>query len=274
MSRSCTVCLHPRRNEAENRLQQGFLLTIHFSQPGVQAWCRSWCCSQVPFQFRLACFQFVQALLQARCSEAVRDGLDDSCELTLHHIQFPAPGSIVSRRLCLQPVPLRGELGDECRDVLGLHQSGSEGIQDQLLQNIAPDAPPVAAHALPARGRAGKIVPADVGHRTVAAAAECLCQSAHDGLALSPSNAVGLGSRHPNWRGCFPSGTGPYPSKLVATWMSDQAKPSVAGLKKAAEHQKIVLAAQKEFAELVEGQVEVVGPHLQQLNTIYHKHHQ
>ena len=52
------------------------------------------------------------------------------------------------------------------------------------------------------------------------------------------------------------------------------AKPSLAGLKKAAEHQKIVLAAQKEFAELVEGQVEVVGPHLQQLNTIYHKHHQ
>jgi hypothetical protein len=63
-------------------------------------------------------------------------------------------------------------------------------------------------------------------------------------------------------------------AKLVAAWMFDQAKPSLAGLKKAAEHQKIVLAAQKEFAELVEGQVEVVGPHLQQLNTIYHKHHQ
>ena len=44
-------------------------------------------------------------------------------------------------------------------------------------------------------------------------------------------------------------------------------------LKKAAEHQQFVLAAQKEFAGLVEGQVEVVGPHLQQLNTIYHKHH-
>jgi hypothetical protein len=63
-------------------------------------------------------------------------------------------------------------------------------------------------------------------------------------------------------------------AKLVAAWMADQAKPSLAGLKKAAEHQKIVLAAQKEFAGLVEGQVEVVGPHLQQLNTIYHKHHQ
>jgi hypothetical protein len=63
-------------------------------------------------------------------------------------------------------------------------------------------------------------------------------------------------------------------AKLVAAWMFDQAKPSLAGLKKAADHQKIVLAAQKEFAELVEGQVEVVGPHLQQLNTIYHKHHQ
>jgi hypothetical protein len=63
-------------------------------------------------------------------------------------------------------------------------------------------------------------------------------------------------------------------AKLVAMWMFDQAKPSLAGLKKSAEHQKIVLAAQKEFAGLVEGQVEVVGPHLQQLNTIYHKHHQ
>jgi hypothetical protein len=63
-------------------------------------------------------------------------------------------------------------------------------------------------------------------------------------------------------------------AKLVAMWMLDQLKPSLAGLKKAADHQKIVLAAQKEFAELVEGQVEVVGPHLQQLDTIYHKHHQ
>ena len=62
-------------------------------------------------------------------------------------------------------------------------------------------------------------------------------------------------------------------AKLVAMWMADQLKPP-AGLKQAAEHQKIVLAAQKEFAELVEGQVEVVGPHLQQLNTIYHKHYQ
>ena len=62
-------------------------------------------------------------------------------------------------------------------------------------------------------------------------------------------------------------------AKLVAAWMADQARPVLAGLTKAAEHQKIVLAAQKEFAGLVEGQVEVVGPHLQQLNTIYHKHH-
>jgi hypothetical protein len=62
-------------------------------------------------------------------------------------------------------------------------------------------------------------------------------------------------------------------AKLVAAWMFDQAKPSLAGLKKSAEHQKIVLAAQKEFAGVVEGEVEVVGPHLQQLNTIYHKHH-
>ena len=62
--------------------------------------------------------------------------------------------------------------------------------------------------------------------------------------------------------------------KLVAAWMFDQAKPSLAGLKKAAEHQKIITAAQKEFAGVVEGQVEVVGPHLQQLDAIYHNHHQ
>jgi len=63
-------------------------------------------------------------------------------------------------------------------------------------------------------------------------------------------------------------------AKLIAMWMFDQLKPSLAGLKKAAEHQKIVLEAQKEFAELVEGQIEVVGPHLQQLDAIYHNHHQ
>jgi len=62
-------------------------------------------------------------------------------------------------------------------------------------------------------------------------------------------------------------------AKLVAMWMADQAKPSLAELTKAAAQQEIVLAAQKEFAELVEGEVEVVGPHLQQLNNIYHKHH-
>jgi hypothetical protein len=56
--------------------------------------------------------------------------------------------------------------------------------------------------------------------------------------------------------------------------MFGQVKSSLAGLKKVAEHQKIVLAAQKEFAELVEGQIEVVGPHLQQLDAIYHNHHQ
>jgi hypothetical protein len=61
-------------------------------------------------------------------------------------------------------------------------------------------------------------------------------------------------------------------AKLVAGWMFDQAKPSLAGLKQAAEHQKIVLEAQKEFAGLVEGQVEVAGPHLHQLNAIYHKY--
>jgi hypothetical protein len=71
------------------------LLAIHVSQLGVQPWCRRWCCAQVPFQFRFARFEFVQALLQARSPEAVGDGLDDSSELALNHVQFPAPVSIV-----------------------------------------------------------------------------------------------------------------------------------------------------------------------------------
>jgi hypothetical protein len=56
-------------------------------------------------------------------------------------------------------------------------------------------------------------------------------------------------------------------AKLVAAWKFDLAKPSLAGLKKIAQHQKIILTAQKEFAGVVEGQAEVAGPHLQQLNT-------
>ena len=62
-------------------------------------------------------------------------------------------------------------------------------------------------------------------------------------------------------------------AKVAATWLSDQAQPTLDGLKKFAELHKTVLEAQKEFGELVEGQIEVVGPHLQQLNAIYHKHH-
>ena len=52
--------------------------------------------------------------------------------------------------------------------------------------------------------------------------------------------------------------------------MLDQAKPKLDEAKKAAEYQKLILKAQTEFAGQVEGQLEVVGPHLQQINTIYH----
>ena len=63
-------------------------------------------------------------------------------------------------------------------------------------------------------------------------------------------------------------------AKVAATWMLDQAKPKLDEAKKSAEHQKIILKAQKEFAGFVDGQLELVGPHLQQINTIYHKHQQ
>ena len=61
-------------------------------------------------------------------------------------------------------------------------------------------------------------------------------------------------------------------AKVAANWLFDQAKPTLDGLKKIAEHNKTVLETQKEFGGLVEGQIEVVGSHLQQLNEIYHKH--
>jgi len=63
-------------------------------------------------------------------------------------------------------------------------------------------------------------------------------------------------------------------ANVAAKWLFDQAKPTLDGLKKIAEHNQTVLRAQKEFEGLVEGQIEVVGPHLQQLNEIYHKHQQ
>jgi len=63
-------------------------------------------------------------------------------------------------------------------------------------------------------------------------------------------------------------------AKTVAAWMFDQAKLTLDHLKKAAAHHKLSLEAQKEFAGIIEGQLEVVGPHLQQLNAIYHKHQQ
>ena len=63
-------------------------------------------------------------------------------------------------------------------------------------------------------------------------------------------------------------------AKVAATWLFDQAKPTLDGLKKIAEHHKTALEAQKECEGLVEGQIEVVGSHLQQLNTIYQKHQQ
>ena len=63
-------------------------------------------------------------------------------------------------------------------------------------------------------------------------------------------------------------------AKVAAMWMLDQAKPKLDEAKKAAEFQKLILKAQTEFAGQVDGQLEVVGPHLQQINTIYHKHQQ
>jgi hypothetical protein len=63
-------------------------------------------------------------------------------------------------------------------------------------------------------------------------------------------------------------------TKAFATWLSSQAKPALDGLKKAAVHHKIAVAAQKEFAEIVEGKHEIVATHAQQLNAIYQKHKQ
>jgi hypothetical protein len=63
-------------------------------------------------------------------------------------------------------------------------------------------------------------------------------------------------------------------AEAVATWLSDQPKPALDGLKMAAAHHKIAVAAQKEFAEIVEGKLEIVASYAQQLNAIYQKHKQ
>jgi hypothetical protein len=61
-------------------------------------------------------------------------------------------------------------------------------------------------------------------------------------------------------------------AKAFATWLSHQAKPTLDDLKKDAAHHKIAVAAQKEFAEIVEGKLEIVASYAQQLNAIYQKH--
>ena len=62
---------------------------------------------------------------------------------------------------CVPPQPIlsnagphrdRPVLSDECRDVLGLHQPASEGIQDQHLQDVAPAARDSAPLTVPGEG--------------------------------------------------------------------------------------------------------------------------
>ena len=124
------------------------------------------------------------AVLQTRCAEAVRDGLDEPASLrwTSSSSRSRQPSAL---DLCLQPVPLRGELGDERRDVLGLHQPVLAAPPGSTSPEHRAGCPPIVAGPLPARGRAGEVVAADVGHRAVAAAAEAPCRSAHVGRPVS-----------------------------------------------------------------------------------------
>lgn len=64
------------------------------------------------------------------------------------------------------------------------------------------------------------------------------------------------------------------PAKMVSAWLLDQLEPLLDHLRKAAKHNNMVLAAEKEFAEFVGDQLEIVGTHQQQLKAIYHKHKQ
>jgi hypothetical protein len=62
------------------------------------------------------------------------------------------------------------------------------------------------------------------------------------------------------------------PTKVVAAWLVDQAKPALEGLLQVKEVMTIAPEVKKEFKKLIDEQVEAVGPHLQQLKAIYQKH--
>ena len=72
--------------------------------------------------------------------------------------------------------------------------------------------------------------------------------------------------------GCAGAEYGIAPATVVATWLARQARPVLDGLTKTAQCQQAVLAAQKEFGEVVGDQLEAAGVHLQQLQAIYQKH--
>ena len=63
-------------------------------------------------------------------------------------------------------------------------------------------------------------------------------------------------------------------AETVAGWLSDQAKPLFEQLQQVATQHEAAAKAQKEFAAQITDELEVPGPHLQQLKAMYHKHQQ
>jgi hypothetical protein len=62
--------------------------------------------------------------------------------------------------------------------------------------------------------------------------------------------------------------------EVVAAWLTTEASPTLHGLLATKDHMTLVAKAQKEFKEIIAGQLEVPGPHLQHLQALYLKHQQ
>jgi hypothetical protein len=60
--------------------------------------------------------------------------------------------------------------------------------------------------------------------------------------------------------------------QVVSCWLAGQAEPTLRELKKKVVVQLAMAATQKEFEAEIEGQMEVVSPHMQQLRGLFQKH--
>ena len=159
------------RRIAQRRSQLGDLAAVDLGQVRVQPRQRRRRCGQLLGEFGAALLEVVERLLQRGRPQATGDRLDQPGQLALDLRQLAGGAFAGGVGAGALPVDLLllgfGELGDEIR----LHQPRAQRIEDDALQHLAADRPPVAAHPLPTGGAAGEIVAADRGQRLAADAA-------------------------------------------------------------------------------------------------------